>query len=80
MPMLPSNAVDARLLMNGTRNNIDTMQRFAEATGGKAYYHRNDLDKRRFGRRSKTRTSPIPWGSTLQTTRATGNSIRCGSA
>jgi VWFA-related protein len=37
-------AVDARLLMNGTRNNIDTMQRFAEATGGKAYYHRNDLD------------------------------------
>ncbi|HXB69678.1 MAG TPA: VWA domain-containing protein [Candidatus Acidoferrales bacterium] len=36
-------AVDARLLMNGTQNNIDTMQRFAEATGGKAYYHRNDL-------------------------------------
>lgn len=37
-------AVDARLLMNGSRNNIDTMQRFAEATGGKAYFHRNDLD------------------------------------
>jgi VWFA-related protein len=37
-------AVDARLLMNGTQNNIDTMKRFAEATGGKAYYHRNDLD------------------------------------
>jgi VWFA-related protein len=36
--------VDARLLMNGTQSSIATMQQFAEATGGKAYYLRNDLD------------------------------------
>ena len=28
-----------------TETNIATMKRFAEATGGKAYYHRNDIDK-----------------------------------
>jgi hypothetical protein len=30
-------------LMNGTQNNISTMQQFAEATGGRAYYC-NDLN------------------------------------
>ncbi|MEO8370291.1 MAG: VWA domain-containing protein [Candidatus Solibacter sp.] len=38
--------VDARgLLVNrGDGPNIDTMRDLAEATGGKAYYHRNDID------------------------------------
>ncbi len=38
-------AVDARPLPYSTETNIATMKRFAEATGGKAYYHRNDIDK-----------------------------------
>jgi len=38
-------AVDARPLAYSTETNIATMKRFAEATGGKAYYHRNDIDQ-----------------------------------
>jgi VWFA-related protein len=38
-------AVDARPLPYSTETNIATMKRFADATGGKAYYHRNDVDK-----------------------------------
>jgi VWFA-related protein len=38
-------AVDARPLPYSTETNIATMKRFAEATGGKAFYHRNDIDQ-----------------------------------
>jgi hypothetical protein len=38
-------AVDARPLPYSTETNIATMKRFADATGGKAYYHRNDIDQ-----------------------------------
>jgi VWFA-related protein len=38
-------AVDARPLAYSTETNIATLKRFADATGGKAYYHRNDIDQ-----------------------------------
>ena len=39
--------VDARGLLvgSGAAINIQTMQRFAESTGGQAYYNRNDVDR-----------------------------------